>query len=312
MPVDPLAEIVTLLQPSISSSKLVEGGGDWKIARPGTGDLFFCVVLKGQCRMVVKDQSPVVLQAGDFLLVPALCDLTAESINASKDCAVTAPIQSGSDRFRIGAHEGPVDVLMRIGHCQFRSPDAELLVSLLPQLVHVREKPRFATLIQLVAEETQAERPAHNLILERLLEVLLLEAFRSSNVAASAPGLARGLADVRLAAALHAVHKHPERAWTAADLAAEASLSRSAFFARFRGAVGLKPMEYVLAWRMALARRLLGLPAIKIDEVAERVGYSSASTFSVAFSRHVGISPSGYVQAHPLKVNGHNNPNDNS
>ncbi|MBU0892563.1 MAG: helix-turn-helix domain-containing protein, partial [Gammaproteobacteria bacterium] len=35
---------------------------------------------------------------------------------------------------------------------------------------------------------------------------------------------------------------------------------------------------------------------IGIDEVAARVGYSSASTFSTAFSRHVGLAPGRYAR----------------
>jgi AraC-like DNA-binding protein len=78
-------------------------------------------------------------------------------------------------------------------------------------------------------------------------------------------------------------------------MAKEAALSRSAFFERFRRAVGVAPMEYLLAWRMALAKDLLRRRDVGIAEVAERVGYSSASTFSVAFARHVGLPPTRYA-----------------
>ena len=60
--------------------------------------------------------------------------------------------------------------------------------------------------------------------------------------------------------------------------------------------VGLPPMEYLLAWRMALAKDLLRREEIGIAEVAERVGYGSASTFSTAFSRHVGLPPGRYAR----------------
>ena len=50
-------------------------------------------------------------------------------------------------------------------------------------------------------------------------------------------------------------------------------------------------MEYLLGWRMALAKDLLRRDSSGIARVAERVGYSSASTFSVAFARHVGMPP---------------------
>src|SRR5437899_7148747 len=84
---------------------------------------------------------------------------------------------------------------------------------------------------------------------------------------------------------------------SAPPLARTAALSRSAFFERFTRTVGLPPMEYLLAWRMAVARELLRGHDIGIAEVAARVGYGSASTFSTAFSRHVGQPPSRYARA---------------
>jgi AraC-like DNA-binding protein len=73
-------------------------------------------------------------------------------------------------------------------------------------------------------------------------------------------------------------------------------LSRSAFFERFRRAVGVAPMEYLLGWRMALAKKMLRSKETGVSEVAERVGYSSASTFSVAFTRYVGLPPMRYAR----------------
>jgi AraC-like DNA-binding protein len=104
----------------------------------------------------------------------------------------------------------------------------------------------------------------------------------------------RGLGDERLAIALRRMHERPTHPWTIASLAREAALSRSVFFDRFRRAIGVAPMEYLLAWRMALAKRLLQQGNRKLAEIAAQVGYGSASTFSIAFSRHVGMSPTAY------------------
>lgn len=80
------------------------------------------------------------------------------------------------------------------------------------------------------------------------------------------------------------------------QLAGEAALSRSAFFNRFRRTVGPAPMEYLIWWRMALAKNLLRQEDIGIQEIAERVGYGSASAFSTAFTRFVGLPPSRYAE----------------
>ncbi len=93
------------------------------------------------------------------------------------------------------------------------------------------------------------------------------------------------------------MHEQPSRAWSIAALAGKAALSRSTFFERFNRAVGMAPMEYLMAWRMALAKDLLCRKEGGIAEIAERVGYGSASTFSTAFTRHVGQPPSHYARA---------------
>ncbi len=185
---------------------------------------------------------------------------------------------------------------MEAGRRFFGSTDAALLVSLLPQVVHVRGESRLATLVQLVDEEARQRRPGRSVILAHLLEVILIEAFRSMTGSGTSLGLVRGLGDERLAVALRLMHERPAHPRTVAELATETALSRSTFFERFRPAVGVAPMEYLLHWRMALAKDLLRRQDGGVAEVAERVGCGSASTFSVAFARHVGPPPMRYAR----------------
>jgi AraC-like DNA-binding protein len=295
--VDPLAEVVTLLQPGARFSKYVLGASPWRVRRSDAGDPFYCVVLEGGCRIAVDGQEPIELLSGDFALIPAAWGVTMSSIEPPPAGVETAaPVALGNGEFRIGPAHGEIDVRMMAGHCSFGSPDAALLVSLLPQVVHVRGEQRLATLVQLVREETRAQRPARDVVLSRLLEVLLIEALRSAEGTQAPPGLVRALADCRLATAIRGMHERPTHAWTVAELAKEAALSRSSFFERFNREVGVAPMEYLLAWRMALAKDLLRRDAGRMAEIAERVGYSSASTFSVAFTRHVGQPPTQYAR----------------
>ena len=298
MPSDPLAEIVTLLKPAARFSKLVEFAGLWRTRRKGTGEPFYCAVLEGRCRVLTDGQSAMTLEAGDFLLVPAMHDIVNESIETLPAGITTTPVEISPGYFRVGSQEGLAEVRAQIGHCTFASPDAELLVSLLPQIIIARGEPRLALLMQLIGAETRARRSARDLVLQRLLEVMLIECLRSRNDTTFQPGLVRGLADERLAAVLCAIHARPDHSWTVAKLAANAALSRSAFFARFHRTVGVAPMEYLLAWRMALAKRRLRERELAIEEIADSVGYSSASTFTVAFVRHVGMPPARYARTH--------------
>jgi AraC-like DNA-binding protein len=162
----------------------------------------------------------------------------------------------------------------------------------------VRGSERLSMLVQLVGEESNDRKAGRELVLTRLVELLLIEALRSAPAEDAPPGLLRGLADARLAPAMQQMHRHVSRPWTVSQLARTAALSRSAFFERFTRTVGLPPMEYLLAWRMAIAKDLLHRDDLGVAEVARRVGYGSASTFSTAFSRHVGQPPSRYARSH--------------
>ncbi|SDC71127.1 transcriptional regulator, AraC family [Massilia sp. PDC64] len=296
--IDPLAEVVGLLRPGMRFAKLVGAAGRWGVRRTETGQPSYCLVLDGACRMAVAGTDAVTLEPGDFVLIPAMQDFSMSSLRPppARDFD-KPPAHVAPGEVRHGTGDGPPDVRFLIGHCEFASPDAALLVALLPRVVHVRGEPRLATLAQLVNDEARAQRPARDVVLAHLLEVLLIEALRGAASTQASPGLVRGLADARLAHALRALHAAPARAWTVADLAREAALSRSAFFERFSRTVGVAPMAYLLTWRMALAQDLLRRGTASIADVAERVGYSSASTFTVAFARHVGQPPARYARA---------------
>jgi AraC-like DNA-binding protein len=302
---DPLAEVVTLLQPHTQFFKLVLGASPWHIRRSDAGQPFYCVALEGGCRIAIDGLEPIELSSGDFALIPSTYGVALSSLEVPAPGVETPPpVALGNGEFRLGMQDGPIDSRMLVGHCSFGSPDALLLVSLLPQLVHVRGEQRLATLVQLMREEASEQRPAREVVLTRLLEVLLIEALRSTAGTNASPGLVRGLADDRLAAAIRCLHDRPTHAWTVAELAKEAALSRTTFFERFSRAVGVTPMEYLLAWRMALAKDLLRRNEGRVAEIAERVGYGSASTFSVAFTRHVGRPPAQYAREEQAAASG--------
>ena len=293
---DPLSDVIALLQPRTVFSKRISGAGRWGVRYSAFGQPSFCAVLEGRCRLAVDGHPALTLEAGDFLLLPSTPGFAMSGfdpvIPERVDPRVTA---APTDEVRHGRRGGRPDVRLLGGYFVFGSPDTPLLVSLLPSLVHVRGLERLAMLVRLVGEESSERRSGRDLVLSRLVEVLLVEALRSTPGADAPPGLLRGLADPRLAAAMRQMHRQVARAWTVAELARTAALSRSAFFERFTRAVGVAPMEYLLTWRMAVAMALLRRGELGVTEVAERVGYSSASTFSTAFSRRVGQPPSRYA-----------------
>lgn len=301
MAVDPLSQVISLLKPRAVFSKVISGAGRWGVRYTQFGLPSFCALLEGSCLLSVDAEETLTLAAGDFVLLPTTPGFTMTSLEPGTPVGINArkaAMDTSGSEIRHGTRGGRPDVRMLGGYFEFDSPDSAMLVSLLPAVLHVQGSQKLPLLTQLVREESLERRPGRELVLTRLVEVLLVEALRSSSGEQASPGLLRGLADRRLAAAFRHMHGDPARSWTVEQLARKSALSRSAFFDRFNRAVGMPPMEYLLSWRMALAKQLLRGDELAVAEVAQRVGYGSASTFSTAFSRHVGQPPGKFARMH--------------
>lgn len=295
--IDPLSEVIALLRPQAVFTKGISGAGRWGVRYTDFGHPSFCIVAEGSCRLAVDGQDVLTLEAGDFVLLPTTPgftlsgfeDVTPERIDPNRAASTDGDV-------RHGTQDGPPSVRLLGGYFNFEGEDSGLLVSMLPKQVHVRGVERLSVLVRFLTDESAQHRAGRDLVLSRLVEILLVESLRLTQTPDAPAGLLRGLGDARLAEAIRQMHADPARPWTVAQLAKEAALSRSAFFDRFTRNVGVPPMEYLLAWRMVLAKDLLRREKIDIGEVAERVGYGSASTFSTAFSRYVGQPPGRYAR----------------
>jgi AraC-like DNA-binding protein len=177
------------------------------------------------------------------------------------------------------------------------------LLELLPETIHIRaaesDTSRLTRIIDLIMEEYAAERSGRDMILERLVEVLLVEALRWRSISdESVPaGLLAGMRDAPLAGALRAMHADVRHGWTVAALAKQAGMSRSAFATRFATTLGCAPMEYLSRWRMSLAQDALSRGGKSLDRVAEEIGYDSASAFSNAFRKRLGCAPGAFARS---------------
>lgn len=295
---DPLASVVTLLKPKPSIAKLVTGGGRWRVERTNMASSFYCAMVEGRCLLSIRGHPPLVLDTGDFVLVPEVFDFTMTSIDPPPESFPRLPLEIAPGVFHLGEQGALSDVRCLAGHCRFASPDRKLLVSLLPTVIHARAQRRLTALVEMIQDETQSDGAARDMVLGRLLEVLLVEALRSAKNLIAEPGLLRGLADPQLSVALRRIHADPGAKLSVQSLAIAAGMSRSSFFDRFRLDVGTAPMEYVTSWRMAIAKDKLLRGDISIAELAEHVGYGSVSSFSMAFSRHVGAPPGAFAARH--------------
>jgi len=300
---DPLSDIVALLRPSAAVSKPITGSGDWGV-RYGPHDApGFTIVLAGAAWLTLDGREPIRLVQGDFLLLPS----TPAFSLCSAPGVECVPVEPQSEAIRHGRQDGPPDFISLGGSFSYERINAPLLLALLPELVHVSAAQGRAThlgrMIELLSEECASNYPGKDLILQRLLEALLVEALRWEIVAgdASAVGLLQGMRDPALARVLNAMHSDVRFKWTVARLALIAGMSRSAFAARFVEGLGCAPIEYLARWRIAIAKDALTLGTKSLDRIAEEIGYESASAFSTAFRKRLGCSPGRFARESSLQ-----------
>jgi AraC-like DNA-binding protein len=84
------------------------------------------------------------------------------------------------------------------------------------------------------------------------------------------------------------------------DLAAVADLSKFHFLRQFAQVVGMTPGAYLRTLRLCHAARLLRQSQASILEIALRVGFADHPSFSRAFARHMGMTPTQYQSLGPL------------
>ncbi|MHB9841839.1 GlxA family transcriptional regulator [Paraburkholderia terrae] len=78
------------------------------------------------------------------------------------------------------------------------------------------------------------------------------------------------------------------------DLAAALGVSERTLIRRFRSALERTPLAYLQDLRLEAARGLLETGDLGVEEIACRVGYIDASSFSRLFRQRIGMSPGAY------------------
>lgn len=296
---DPLSDVIALLRPHAAFSKPITGRGSWAVRYPADDAPSFSIITSGRCLITLGDGPAELLERGDFILLPATPTFTL----STEPGLACVPGHASTAGVRHGDPEGDPDFTSLGGKFEVESVNAPLLLGLLPQMIHIRateyDTSRLARIIALILDECADERPGREMILQRLVEVMLVESLRwhSNKAEAAHRGMLAGLRDPAISAALRAMHGDVRHGWTVAEMAKMAGMSRSGFATRFAAMVGCAPMEYLLRWRMSLAQDALGRGARSLDRVADEIGYQSASAFSTAFRRRMGCAPGAFARA---------------
>ncbi len=298
---DPFSQIVTLLKPRAVFWRVVEAHDDWTIRFLPSQIVVFGQMIAGSARVERDDGAALTLAAGDFLLMPAPPPWTIAGGGGGPAVDFKAAMDDPGQL--LSARPNPAITRFIAGNFAFSPANADLVARLMLPVVHVRAggtlSARLRSLLAAVGDEALADRPGRSLVLDRLLEVLLIEALRDrpDTLSGAQSGLLAGLADPKIGKSLRLIHADAGRAWTVATLASAIGMSRSAFAARFTHIIGMTPIDYLAHWRITLAKEALATSKLPMTEIAEIAGYQSVSAFSTGFKRATGFSPRFYVQS---------------
>jgi AraC-like DNA-binding protein len=298
---DILLELIRLLRPRATLFGAgFDAFGEWGLSFRKRGDYLFCWLERGECQLVRPFYAPLDLNKGDFVLIRTSTPFTLPSGGLVEPIdSETAVSVSKRNKLCLGSGEDrPVTV--HAGKFVVETGNEGLLTGLLPQLIHVAaDAPslgRIRSLLDMNEMEAREPGPASEFIILRLVELVLVEIMRSHPWQGNEDnnGLLAGLADRVIERALVAMHKDVARNWTVSELAELSCVSRSKFATRFRKVIGSGPIEYLLQWRMALAKNELQAGIKSVSEIGFDIGFQSSSAFSSAFTREVGCPPSKF------------------
>jgi AraC-like DNA-binding protein len=296
---DPLSDIISLLRPAAAVSKPITGRGHWGVRYRAHDAPGFTIILSGQAWLTFEGEAPLQIAQGDFVLLPT----TPAFSLCSAPGIECLPVEPRNEAVRHGEQDGDPDFVALGGSFSFEQVNAPLLLALLPGLIHIPASEgratRFGRLVDLLAEECATDYPGKELIIQRMLEVVLVEALRWRSIEdpGTPTGLLSGMRDPALARVLQAMHADVRASWTVGDLARIAGMSRSGFAARFAGVLGCAPIEYLARWRMAIAKDALTGGMKSLERIADDIGYESASAFSTAFRKRMGCPPGRFSHA---------------
>lgn len=293
---DPVADAIGLLRPRTTIGHSLLAGGTWAARFDGFPHVKVGLVVRGTCWLTLDGHEPVLLEEGDFYLLSDPSQYVLSSTPSADPRTVTPLREDPGDRVvRIGAQAGE-DTYVCDGQFVFDDANASVLTNVLPPFVHVPATDphgeHLALVQKLLVAEFEAGAAGGSLVLDRLGEVLLVHMLRAHASRARTPfsWLCALNAD-GIGTAMRAMHEDLSHAWTLQELADISHMSRSAFARSFKDQVGVPPLEYLIHWRMRLAREALRQNTMSISELASRTGYRSESAFSTAFRRVVGVSP---------------------
>ncbi|MBS1032829.1 AraC family transcriptional regulator [Gluconobacter cerinus] len=268
-------------------------------AKPGCA--YFHFLATGKAELLTENGVLQMLSAGNAVFLP---QGSAHQIFSDPRVLVQdidyCDVMALSDTIcAVACSSGTPQTIFFGGCMEFDLGGLQGLVPLMPELMMIdATSQRYLELMPILTameQEARAGRMGDAGILARLADVVMAVIVRGwvECGCSNSSAFVTALREPKLSRAILALHRHPGRDWTVAELAAESGLSRSVFAKQFQEMIGVAPLHYAGELRMRIARTWLTYDRMSIENVADKLGYTSQAAFSRAYKRIVGVPP-GY------------------
>lgn len=155
--------------------------------------------------------------------------------------------------------------------------------------VRLEESPVIAALIRTIFDEMQCTGAHYRECVRGIVYALLFEIARLNGREAG-QSVGKNIS-LQLESAIEYVDKNYPNDFKIADLANECHMSETHFRRIFQEKMNMTPVEYVNFVRVRKACELIDKTDISMEDVAEKVGFATPSTFNRNFRRIIGTSP---------------------
>jgi AraC-like DNA-binding protein len=300
--VDLVADVlaVTGVRGTVAAS--VRAGEKWGLRLDRVPGAAFHSVTAGTAWLRVKGHEDVRLMTGDVVLLPSG---TAHGLSGERRGPLApfdhlAAEQAVDARGVLQVGTGREQTRILCASYRHEAGARTPFLTLLPEVVHVpagQGSPALDDTVRLIASELAHPQMATSTVLDRLVDVVLIQLLRSwlrIEGPGRPPSWLGALSDPTIASALHALHRDPGSPWTVEKLASKVAVSRATLARRFLELVGETPSAYLTRWRMDLAAQRLRDTDEPITAIARAVGYTSEYAFSRAFARQHDQPPGRY------------------
>lgn len=265
--------------------------GNWQVDTSGSGFINFHAITHGHCYLHCSDGHTVYLEQGDIVLLPT--DGSHFLSPNKTDSKKTSTVKS----IAVGENLSAEDPVLLCGYFEYQHPLMRIITQELPKYWVIKktsiESRVLHESIQLLINaslEPSTTEFKSSVVLNKIAEIVFLLVIK--HLMGGHSSTMSAMLNPALATSLLALHDAPQTQWSVDMLAKLANMSKSNYANQFKKLTGITPIKYLTQWRLRCAGLDLKNSQYPIITIANKYGYDTESSFSKAFKREMGVSPS--------------------